>query len=185
MIPRQLLRPSRALRPASAAARFSTSSRLREQPSYQAPTPPPAADAASNPHRDFYKTFGRPIAKVYVPAASSLPFPPDPIRFGPSASNPVTTADVPSPVHSFLGALFTYQVLYYGWARLEAMDEKEDKQAELATLEAELRALDAKRQLAATEIGSAAHKVEAAAERGADKAWSSLSSWFGGGGGAK
>ena len=36
-------------------------------------------------------------------------------------------------------ALFTYQVLHYGWLKLEAMEEKEEKTAELQGLEGQLR----------------------------------------------
>ncbi|KAL1305530.1 hypothetical protein AAFC00_007141 [Neodothiora populina] len=53
-------------------SRFSTSVIRRNQgPSYQSPTPPsspPPPPPASNPHRDFYKSFGRPIAKVFLMA---------------------------------------------------------------------------------------------------------------------
>lgn len=55
--------------------------------------------------RAFYKSFGRPIAKV------------------------------------FFMALFTYQVLHYTWLKLEAMEEKEEKTAELQGLEGQLRDL--------------------------------------------
>lgn len=55
--------------------------------------------------RAFYKSFGRPIAKV------------------------------------FFMALFTYQVLHYTWMRLESMEEKEEKSAELQGLEGRLREL--------------------------------------------
>lgn len=105
--------PSRAL--------FSTLRSLRQQqdqqPTYQPPTPPSEPDnphvrrASSTPseqnsteltcppaQRAFYKSFGRPIAKV------------------------------------FFMALFTYQVLHYSWLRLEAMEEKEDKQGIIAQI---------------------------------------------------
>jgi hypothetical protein len=36
-------------------------------------------------------------------------------------------------------ALFTYQVLHYAWLRLESMEEKGEKTAELQGLEAQLR----------------------------------------------
>jgi len=38
-------------------------------------------------------------------------------------------------------ALFTYQVLHYTWMKLEAMEEKEEKTAELQELEGQLRDL--------------------------------------------
>ncbi|KEQ84122.1 hypothetical protein M438DRAFT_346190 [Aureobasidium pullulans EXF-150] len=86
----------------SSRAAFSTVRTLRQQPIYQPPTPQPEPD---NPHRAFYKSFGRPIAKV------------------------------------FFMALFTYQVLHYTWMRLESMEEKEEKSAELQGLEGQLREL--------------------------------------------
>ncbi|KAI5245296.1 hypothetical protein E4T43_03394 [Aureobasidium subglaciale] len=89
----------------SSRATFSTARTLRQQPIYQPPTPPQEPD---NPHRAFYKSFGRPIAKV------------------------------------FFMALFTYQVLHYSWMKLEAMEEKEDKTAELEGLEGKLREITGK-----------------------------------------
>lgn len=69
---------------------------------YQPPDPP---KSASNPHRNFYKTFGRPIAK------------------------------------NFLIAVCTYQLLYLGWTKLESMEIKQQKEAEVQSLEGELRSL--------------------------------------------
>ncbi|KAI5197969.1 hypothetical protein AUEXF2481DRAFT_44494 [Aureobasidium subglaciale EXF-2481] len=89
----------------SCRAAFSTARTLRQQPIYQPPTPPQEPD---NPHRAFYKSFGRPIAKV------------------------------------FFMALFTYQVLHYSWMKLEAMEEKEEKTAELEALEGKLRQITGK-----------------------------------------
>ncbi|KAH0363545.1 hypothetical protein KCU65_g7377, partial [Aureobasidium melanogenum] len=94
-----LARTSRLQASRSSRAAFSTFRPLRQQPTYQPPTP----SEPENPHRAFYKSFGRPIAKV------------------------------------FLMALFTYQVLHYGWLRLEAMEEKEEKTTELQSLEGQLR----------------------------------------------
>ncbi|OJD31143.1 pantetheine-phosphate adenylyltransferase family protein [Diplodia corticola] len=39
----------------------------------------------------------------------------------------------------FLGALVTYQVLYWGWLKLETLETKEEKTAEMASLEAQVR----------------------------------------------
>ena len=36
-------------------------------------------------------------------------------------------------------ALFTYQVLHFTWLKLESMEEKEEKTAELQGLEGQLR----------------------------------------------
>lgn len=38
----------------------------------------------------------------------------------------------------FLGALFTYQLAYYGWMKLEAIEEKHDKKIEIRDLQREL-----------------------------------------------
>lgn len=83
------------------------------KPQYQAPSPTPSSPSeqpAINPHvsfrlfhpvllilywpgaqRAFYKSWGLPLAKV------------------------------------FLGAMFTYQVLYYGWLKLESIEQKKEK----------------------------------------------------------
>ncbi|KAG8623783.1 hypothetical protein KVT40_008759 [Elsinoe batatas] len=74
----------------------------RSNGTYQPPTPPPTKD---NPHRNFWRSFGRPIAKV------------------------------------FLGAMVTYQLVYFTWLKLEAVEEKFDKDAEVKRLEAQLHGL--------------------------------------------
>ncbi|KZM23116.1 uncharacterized protein EKO05_0008294 [Ascochyta rabiei] len=38
----------------------------------------------------------------------------------------------------FLGALFTYQLAYFGWMKLEAIEEAHDKKTEMSGLHAEL-----------------------------------------------
>jgi len=51
-----------------------------------------------------------------------------------------------SPIlKSFLGALFTYQLLYWTWMKLESLDIKEEK-TEISKLESELRTLTEKKQ---------------------------------------
>ncbi|PSK55228.1 hypothetical protein B9Z65_2617 [Elsinoe australis] len=74
----------------------------RHNGTYQPPTPPPPK---SNAHRNFWKSFGRPIAKV------------------------------------FLGAMFTYQLTYFAWLKLESIEEKFDKDGEVKRLEAQLHGL--------------------------------------------
>jgi len=39
----------------------------------------------------------------------------------------------------FLGALFTYQLSYYAWLKLETMEEAHDMEVEMAGLQQELR----------------------------------------------
>ncbi|KEQ70815.1 hypothetical protein M436DRAFT_52589 [Aureobasidium namibiae CBS 147.97] len=59
-----ILRASRIQTSRSSIAAFSTCRPLRQQPIYQPPTP----SEPDNPHRAFYKSFGRPIAKVFFMA---------------------------------------------------------------------------------------------------------------------
>ncbi|PNS17740.1 hypothetical protein CAC42_3135 [Sphaceloma murrayae] len=96
----------------SLAPRFPSLKRLLQQrrhnATYQPPTPPPSKD---NPHRNFWKSFGRPIAKV------------------------------------FLGAMFTYQITYFTWLKLESIEEKFDKDGEVKRLEARLHGLTKDRDL--------------------------------------
>lgn len=47
----------------------------------------------------------------------------------------------------FLGALFTYQALHFGWAKLESLDLQQEKNEEIRKLECQLRELaDAKKE---------------------------------------
>ncbi|KAF2810233.1 uncharacterized protein BDZ99DRAFT_462828 [Mytilinidion resinicola] len=51
-----------------------------------------------------------------------------------------------SPIlKTFLGALFTYQLIYWGWMKLESLDIKDEKNEEISKLEDELRALTEKK----------------------------------------
>ncbi|KAL2049775.1 hypothetical protein ABVK25_009998 [Lepraria finkii] len=61
-----------------------------------------------SPHVGFYKSFGRPIAKV------------------------------------FLGAVFTYQTVYWLWVKLETDEIRDKKKKEMSQLEAEIRKVRAK-----------------------------------------
>ncbi|KAK3066642.1 hypothetical protein LTR53_016927 [Teratosphaeriaceae sp. CCFEE 6253] len=76
----------------------------RHQSTYQAPDPP-QSQQKPNPHGNFYKTFGRPLAKT------------------------------------FLIAVATYQVLYVSWLKLESIETKRDKEAEMRSLKVELQNL--------------------------------------------
>ncbi|KAL1588538.1 hypothetical protein WHR41_02892 [Cladosporium halotolerans] len=40
---------------------------------------------------------------------------------------------------SVLVAIFTYQVLYWGWLKLESMETKHNKEGELRSIESEIR----------------------------------------------
>ncbi|KAI3334290.1 hypothetical protein F4824DRAFT_209846 [Ustulina deusta] len=72
--------------------------------STQAPNDPRPTGSLN--HRTFYKTFGRPIAKV------------------------------------FLMAIFTYQLVYYFWVRLEQDEIRAEMQATISDLEARIEALE-------------------------------------------
>ncbi|KAF2198252.1 hypothetical protein GQ43DRAFT_474704 [Delitschia confertaspora ATCC 74209] len=65
----------------------------------------PASGAQPSMHREFYKSFGYPVLKV------------------------------------FMGAVFTYQLLYWTWMKLESLEAKKDKNDEIASLEQQLRDL--------------------------------------------
>ncbi|KAI1351717.1 hypothetical protein F5Y01DRAFT_107403 [Xylaria sp. FL0043] len=72
--------------------------------STQAPNEPRPEGSLN--HKTFYKTFGRPIAKV------------------------------------FLMAIFTYQLAYYFWVRLEQDEIRAEMQATISDLEARIEALE-------------------------------------------
>ncbi|KAK5107954.1 hypothetical protein LTR62_000499 [Meristemomyces frigidus] len=61
MLPSKRLLPTR-LRPFRAIA-------LRQQSTYQPPTPPQSQQP--NPHSNFYKVFGRPLAKTFLIAVAT------------------------------------------------------------------------------------------------------------------
>lgn len=74
----------------------------RLESTYQPPTEP---RSGRDRHRDFYKTFGRPLAK------------------------------------NFLIAVATYQVLYFTWLKLESYETKREGEAEVKSVEGQLRGL--------------------------------------------
>ncbi|KAI0541004.1 hypothetical protein GGR58DRAFT_498622 [Xylaria digitata] len=79
--------------------------------STQAPNEPKPTGSLDPPlptkqHKTFYKTFGRPIAKV------------------------------------FLMAIFTYQVAYYFWVRLEQEEKRAEMQAIISDLETRIEKLE-------------------------------------------
>ncbi|KAF2454977.1 hypothetical protein BDY21DRAFT_365973 [Lineolata rhizophorae] len=81
--------------------------------SYEPPNPTPPQPGGGNPHRNFYKSFGRPVAKV------------------------------------FLGSMFTYQLLYWSWLKLEAVEIKKEKTAELNSLQTQLEQIRSTKPTAA------------------------------------
>ena len=97
-----------ALRLAPPRSRLSSPQLLPHQrrlnSTYQAPDRPPKP----NLHRNFYRQFGRPVAK------------------------------------NFLIALAVYQALYWSWLKLESVEVRQEKAAEIAGLETELEGLQGK-----------------------------------------
>ncbi|KAF2185126.1 hypothetical protein K469DRAFT_708419 [Zopfia rhizophila CBS 207.26] len=78
---------------------------------------------------------------------SSQPSPPSSPESQSNGGQPGTRAGTfyksfGSPIlKTFLGALFTYQVLYWGWLKLESVEIKKEKEEEIDMLEAKLRGL--------------------------------------------
>ncbi|KAI0430820.1 hypothetical protein F5Y09DRAFT_218587 [Xylaria sp. FL1042] len=94
--PTQLIPRSRAtIQLSRARARFASTQGPNE----------PRPEGSLN-HKTFYKTFGRPIAKV------------------------------------FLMAIFTYQLAYYFWVRLEQDEIRAEMEATISDLEARIEALE-------------------------------------------
>ncbi|USP79943.1 hypothetical protein yc1106_07217 [Curvularia clavata] len=61
----------------------------------------------------------------------------------------------------FLGALFTYQLAYYLWYKLETIEERHDTQSEIAELQEELRqALEKQRLVAREKWGQTTEAVQ-------------------------
>jgi len=88
-----------------------------QKPQYQAPNPtlstPPPPAPADNPHVSSYYS---PIIPLTI---TNLLFK---RAFYKSFGIPFAKV--------FLGAMFTYQVLYYSWLKLESMEQKKDKDGE-------------------------------------------------------
>ncbi|KAI8633080.1 hypothetical protein F5Y19DRAFT_471337 [Xylariaceae sp. FL1651] len=103
---RQITAPMRNL---AALQLFPRSTNARQLPSARFSSTQASSDPkpqGSLNHSTFYKTFGRPIAKV------------------------------------FLMAIFTYQLAYYLWARLEQGEMRAEMQATIADLEARIEQLE-------------------------------------------
>jgi hypothetical protein len=65
----------------------------------------------------------------------------------------------------FLGALFTYQLAYFGWMKLEALEEAHDKRAEIKGLQTDLAsAIAAKKRDAESGLREVGDKVVEGAE---------------------
>lgn len=69
-----------------------------------------------------------------------------------------------------LGALFTYQVVYWSWMKLETVEEKHNTEAEIADLKEELKALVVKKMEAERQAAEAKVEVKKE-EKSAKKGW--------------
>lgn len=114
MLRRTLIQP---LRPMCSSRKFST--RLphlqsHQQPKYQAPSsePPPAPASASASARP------NPHREIYKTSGAGRAI-----------------------AYNFLIAMATFQVLYWGWLKLESMEIKKEKGEEVKLLEGELNSL--------------------------------------------
>lgn len=63
-----------------------------------------------------------------------------------------------------LTALFVYQVIYWGWSKLEVDEIKEERQAEITKLEAQVRALQLRREKEKEAETAAASNSEATSD---------------------
>ena len=73
----------------------------------------------------------------------------------------------------FLGAMFTYQVLYWAWEKLRLDELREQKVAEMKDLEAQLEAYKEQQRLGKErQLVGGTHGVEATtAGEGKNKSW--------------
>ncbi|KAL2152026.1 hypothetical protein VTH82DRAFT_5210 [Thermothelomyces myriococcoides] len=121
---------------------------------------------------------------------------------GASLSRPMTptnltplrrySSQTPSPTGAFyktftrpvakcaLLAVFVYQLVYFGWTKLEVEEIKEERQAEIARLEARVRSLHAAQQAAAAAAAAQSESSSkvAGGSRGKDGAEGSKGSWW-------
>ncbi|KAL2167168.1 hypothetical protein VTG60DRAFT_1623 [Thermothelomyces hinnuleus] len=101
------------------------------------------------------------------------------------------SSQTPSPTGAFyktftrpvakcaLLAVFVYQLVYFGWSKLEVEEIKEERQAEIARLEAQVRSLHAAQQAAAAAAESeSASKVAGRDRKGKEGAEGSKGSWW-------
>ncbi|KAL0467246.1 hypothetical protein QR685DRAFT_533808 [Neurospora intermedia] len=108
----------------------------------------------------------KPLPRTYLKAQYQLR------RYSSSPSNPPSATGVfyktfTRPVAKcLLTALFVYQVVYWGWSKLEVDEIKEERQAEITKLEAQVRALQVKKEKEA-EAAAAAAATASASNTGA------------------
>ncbi|KAK4250374.1 hypothetical protein C7999DRAFT_38679 [Corynascus novoguineensis] len=126
-------------------------------------------------------------ALARAPRSTSAPFALTPLR-------QYSSQNAPSPTGAFyktftrpvakcaLLAVFVYQLVYFGWSKLETEEIKQGRQAEIVRLEAQVRSLQAA-QAAKTATGAIAEsdsvgEVRVRDGKGKDEANGSKGSWW-------
>lgn len=79
----------------------------------------------------------------------------------------------------FLGALFTYQLAYFGWMKLETIEETHDKKTEIKGLQEELAgAMNRKRREVEGVVGEKVGDARDRVLEGVDSVRSGKKSWW-------
>ncbi|KAL2135577.1 hypothetical protein VTI74DRAFT_8056 [Chaetomium olivicolor] len=73
-------------------------------------------------------------------------------------------------------AVFVYQIVYFGWTRLEVDEIKEERQAEITRLEVQVKSLQAAQAAAAAAAAAASDKNKA--ESGSEGVKANGGSWW-------
>ncbi|KAF2684917.1 hypothetical protein K458DRAFT_417766 [Lentithecium fluviatile CBS 122367] len=97
---------------------------------------------------------------------TSTPTPPNPNIKPPSRVAAFYRSFTYPILKCFLGALFTYQLTYYLWAKLEVVEEKSQRQGEIQVLKGALKDAVVRQKDKARGVGE---KMEAVAEEGREK----------------
>ncbi|KAH7072868.1 hypothetical protein BKA63DRAFT_567453 [Paraphoma chrysanthemicola] len=101
---------------------------------------------------------------MYATEGQSIPPQPTPPETPASPPNPNSAAKPTSrtgayyksfsypTLKAFLIALFTYQIAYYAWMKLESIEEKHDKSTEISDLQEQLRIVVANQRAKAGDV---------------------------------
>ncbi|KAF2242551.1 hypothetical protein BU26DRAFT_609888 [Trematosphaeria pertusa] len=109
-----------------------------------------------------------PLRRSYTQPPPPNP-PPNPTPNEPSRTSAFYRTFASPLLKTFLGALFTYQVLYWGWLKLEVIEEKVQKQGEIMGLKEELKNAVVERRERAREV--AEKGVGKVTEEGKRRGW--------------
>ena len=121
-----------------------------EAPAPHPPSSPPNPNSAPPPKEP--SRVVRHTPTTTFPLSSLLTNPPQSAYYG-TFGSPL--------LKCFLGALFTYQLTYYLWYKLEAIEETHDTKAEIRDLQEELRqAIEKQRWMAQQKWGQATEAME-------------------------